>query len=287
MAKLTMTKGLPASGKSTWSNEQVLAAPPGHIVRITKDQLRAMLHSGIHSKGTESHIVLARDSLVSTFLKSGVDVIVDDTNLVPFHEQRLREIAKKHQAEFHVQDFCHVPLEECIKRDALRSASVGEEVIRAMHQQHIGDTTPAGQVDQTHTRPEVVLVDIDGTVAIMNGRSPFEWHRVGEDAPNDTVIEIVRALSKNGKRIVFMSGRDGSCREETIKWLSRHVVEGPELYMREADDSRKDSIVKQELYEKYIEPSYDVFVVLDDRNQVVDMWRSLGLICLQVAPGDF
>ena len=54
MAKLTMTKGLPASGKSTWSNEQVLAAPPGHIVRITKDQLRAMLHSGIHSKGTES-----------------------------------------------------------------------------------------------------------------------------------------------------------------------------------------------------------------------------------------
>jgi hypothetical protein len=57
--------------------------------------------------------------------------------------------------------------------------------------------------------------------------------------------------------------------------------------MREAGDSRKDSIVKQELYEKHIEPSYDVFVVLDDRNQVVDMWRSLGLVCLQVAPGDF
>ena len=87
MAKLTMTKGLPASGKSTWSNEQVLAAPPGHLVRITKDQLRAMLHAGAHSKGTESQIVLARDSLVSTFLKSGVDVIVDDTNLVPFHER--------------------------------------------------------------------------------------------------------------------------------------------------------------------------------------------------------
>jgi hypothetical protein len=57
--------------------------------------------------------------------------------------------------------------------------------------------------------------------------------------------------------------------------------------MREAGDSRKDSIVKQELYERHIKPSYDVFVVLDDRNQVVDMWRSLGLVCLQVAPGDF
>lgn len=287
MAKLTMTKGLPASGKSTWSNEQVLAAPPGHLVRITKDQLRAMLHAGAHSKGTESQIVLARDSLVSTFLKSGVDVIVDDTNLVPFHEQRLREIAHKHQADFHVQDFCDVPLEECIKRDALRNASVGEQVIRDMYQQHLGGTASSSWVASTSTRPEVVLVDIDGTVAIMNDRSPFDWHRVGEDTPNDVVIAVVRALSRNGKRIVFMSGRDGSCREETIKWLSRHVVEAPELYMREAGDSRKDSIVKQELYERHIKPSYNVFVVLDDRNQVVDMWRSLGLVCLQVAPGDF
>ena len=287
MAKLTMTKGLPASGKSTWSNEQVLAAPPGHLVRITKDQLRAMLHSGVHSKGTESQIVLARDSLVSTFLKSGVDVIVDDTNLVPFHEQRLRAIAEKHQAEFHVQDFCHVPLEECIKRDAQRSASVGESVIREMHKQHFKDQVEREVPTPAQPRPEVVLVDIDGTVALMSGRSPFDWHRVGEDKPNETVISIVRTLSRNGKRVVFMSGRDGSCREETIKWLSRHVIERPELHMREAGDSRKDSIVKQELYEKHIEPNYDVFVVLDDRNQVVDMWRSLGLICLQVAPGDF
>lgn len=57
--------------------------------------------------------------------------------------------------------------------------------------------------------------------------------------------------------------------------------------MRPEGDERKDSIVKQEIYEKYIKDRYNVRFVLDDRNQVVDMWREVGLKVLQVAPGDF
>ena len=57
--------------------------------------------------------------------------------------------------------------------------------------------------------------------------------------------------------------------------------------MRKGGDKRIDSIVKKELYRKYIEPFYRVKLVLDDRNQVVDMWRDLGLPCWQVAPGNF
>tara|TARA_R110002020_G_scaffold227539_13_gene438195 strand:+ start:10087 stop:10632 length:546 start_codon:yes stop_codon:yes gene_type:complete len=60
-----------------------------------------------------------------------------------------------------------------------------------------------------------------------------------------------------------------------------------ELYMREEGDNRKDSIVKREMYEEYIKPHYNVKLVLDDRNQVVDMWRELGLPCWQVAAGNF
>ncbi len=30
-----------------------------------------------------------------------------------------------------------------------------------------------------------------------------------------------------------------------------------------------------------------VFMVVDDRQKVVDMWRDLGLTVFQVAPGDF
>jgi hypothetical protein len=57
--------------------------------------------------------------------------------------------------------------------------------------------------------------------------------------------------------------------------------------MRKYGDYRKDYVVKREIYEQLIAPDYDILCVLDDRNSVVDMWREIGLTCLQVAPGDF
>lgn len=42
-----------------------------------------------------------------------------------------------------------------------------------------------------------------------------------------------------------------------------------------------------ELFDRHARDEYRVLVVLDDRKQVVDMWRSLGLTCLQVAEGNF
>lgn len=60
-----------------------------------------------------------------------------------------------------------------------------------------------------------------------------------------------------------------------------------ELHMREEGDMRQDSVVKEEIYRKEIEPRFNVHLVLDDRNQVVDMWRKLGLPCWQVAEGNF
>jgi hypothetical protein len=50
---------------------------------------------------------------------------------------------------------------------------------------------------------------------------------------------------------------------------------------------RKDSVVKQELFDEHIRDIYDVVAVYDDRQQVVDMWRAMGIDCFQVAPGNF
>ncbi len=136
--------------------------------------------------------------------------------------------------------------------------------------------------------PRAVICDIDGTLALHGGRSPFDWHRVLEDAPNMPVIELVQILAAQGVTIIYTSGRDEVCRRDTRTWLDDFVgVPGP-LLMRSRDDNRKDSAVKKELYKKYIRDSYRVLFVLDDRNQVVDLWRDdLGLACFQVAPGDF
>ena len=60
------------------------------------------------------------------------------------------------------------------------------------------------------------------------------------------------------------------------------------LSMRDAGDYRKDDEVKYDMYKTYIEDEYFIHYVLDDRQQVVDMWRDkCNLTCFQVAPGNF
>jgi hypothetical protein len=136
------------------------------------------------------------------------------------------------------------------------------------------------------------LVDIDGTLAHKGERSPFDWHRVGEDTPNEPVIEVVRALAA-WHHIVFVSGRMEQCRTLTLDWLHKHVCRALEcfhapLFMRADGDFRPDTVVKREIYEKFILGEYDVAGAIDDRSKVVRMWREeLGLTCLQVAEGNF
>lgn len=133
-----------------------------------------------------------------------------------------------------------------------------------------------------------VLVDMDGTLAIITDRNPYSHHGVLKDKPNAPVIEVARALAAAGQTLVIVSGRSELAREDTEAWLVRHLgvaFDGP--FMRADGDDRKDAIIKKELYRKSIEPNYQVLCVLDDRDQVVRMWRALGLTCLQVAPGNF
>jgi predicted kinase len=289
MLTLTMTKGLPGSGKSTEAKRIVAKAQPGTLVRINKDDLRTMLHDSVWHGKNERRVVRARNALVEAFLGDGVSVIVDDTNLNPNHEKELRRLAAYHGAEFKVSDHTAVPLHTCIKRDLQRDRSVGEKVIRDMYNQYLAPK-PAEAPPYDPAKPNMVLVDIDGTLARMVGRSPFEWDRVGEDEPISEVIDLVNTLRDSGAEIVFLSGRDGCCYDQTRAWLELHVGKWTReayLHMRAPDDMRKDSVVKEEIYRAKIEPFYNVWFVLDDRDQVVEMWRLLGLRCLQVAPGAF
>jgi hypothetical protein len=137
------------------------------------------------------------------------------------------------------------------------------------------------------------IVDIDGTLALAGDRSPYDWSRVGEDAPNGPVITVARALAARSG-LIYMSGRMEQCREATTGWLHDFGCEpglrmcGFPLLMRKDGDMRPDQIAKRELYDREVLGIYEVEGVLDDRAKVVRMWREdLGLTCLQVAPGDF
>lgn len=298
--KLIMTKGLPASGKSTWAKEQVR----NHgFKRINKDDLRNMVDDGIHTKSNEKIIVSLRDVMVDELLSAGYSVVVDDTNLVVKHEERLFSIANKHDVIFEIKDFTDVPVETCIQRDRGRVNYVGEQVIKRMYREHIESPAPKFILEQDPKLPTCIIVDIDGTIANNTGvRNWNNFNDVYLDATYDHILEIIsRILDPHCHEIFFFSGREGTqiCYSETIRWIKDKVVErfypirssihrhGLNLVMRHEKDYRKDAIVKREMYEKHINGRYNVLAVFDDRNQVVDMWRSLGLPTMQVADGSF
>ena len=280
MTHLIMTKGLPASGKTTWSLEQVKAYP-GKIKRINKDDLRAMLDGGKWSKGNESFVLDARDHLILLSLSRGFNVIVDDTNLHPKHEERLRELAASHKADFLIQDFTEVDVETCIERDLQRPVSVGEKVIRGMHRDL---QRPCQAPLWDRALPTAIICDLDGTLALFGAANPYS-RDFSQDQLNGTVAGILERFPQD--TIVLCSGRTAKYMPETVEWLHNEGVRYDHLWMRAEGDSRKDAVVKREIYEEHIQGKFNVRFVLDDRDQVVRLWRELGLTCLQVAEGNF
>jgi len=287
MKQVILTRGLPASGKSHWTREQ-LGDYPGRYKRICKDDLRAMLDDKRYSQATEKFVLAVRDMLILQALEAGFHVIVDDTNLNPLHEMHIRALVKD-KAVVRIQDFPTFPLETCLERDRGRAGYVGEQVIRHMHRQYL--VPQVSPLPYDGNLPLALICDIDGTLALRGERGPYEFERCLEDAPNNPVVSMVYTLTSVTTRprseLILMTGREERFRELTRQWLSQQVLPYKKLLMRKDGDTRKDAIVKRELYAENVLGQYNVRMVFDDRNQMVDLWRSLGLPCLQVADGDF
>lgn len=279
--KLLLLRGLPASGKTTFAKE--LVRNDGNWIRVNKDDLRNMLNGGKWSGKHERRIVQLERQLVEEVLKDGKNVVIDDTNFNLAHERWYREIAKRYNADFEIKEF-DTPLEECIKRDNARPNGVGETVIRRMYNQYL-KPAPAKYTPDPILQPAIVC-DIDGTLAHMHDRSPYDWSKVGNDKVDIPIAWLIGILFRSVS-VILVSGRDASCRKETEDWLAKNIVCYTKLFMRNEGDDRPDEVVKEEIFNENIRGNYNVRFVLDDRNKVVDMWRQLGLKCLQVAEGDF
>lgn len=305
MTTIHIPRGLPASGKTTFALRWV-AEDPEHRARLNRDEIRAMVHAEYSGYDTERVTTVIQHNSANALLRKGFDLILDDTNLGAKFVKDWLKLAERQGAtvEFHDQ-FLDVPAGECVTRDALRISrgerGVGEEVIRKMHMRYLNngplprpELTVEAQVSKPYTgtpgMDKAVICDIDGTLALnTQGRSPYDWSRVSEDAVNQPVADIVWMFENQGYDVVFMSGRDEACRDDTFTWLVDSGIGHNEsvLLMRRHDDNRKDSVIKLELFDQFVRDSYDVRYVIDDRNQVCRMWRELGLTVLQVAEGDF
>lgn len=278
---LLCLRGLPASGKTTYAKE---LANKGWV-RVNKDDLRAMLNNGKFSKENESYVLSLRDEIIISSLVQGKNVVVDDTNLDPKHLIAFESIAGEFMADFEIR-FFDVDLSECLQRNRNRPNPVPEKVIYQMYERYI--KKPPAKVEYDDSKEECIIVDIDGTLAhISDGRSPYDASRAMNDEVDDAVSVVTAAMYHHGYKVIILTGRDGKDRQVTADWLEANGIPYDELYTRDEGDTRKDAIIKEELYRAHIEKRFNVKFVMDDRNQVVDMWRRIGLKCFQVAEGNF
>lgn len=285
MNTLIMMKGLPGSGKS-FAAKKIVDDSRGEHKRVNRDDLRAMIDNGRWSRKNEEFVRKIRDLIIIEALNSCHDVIVDDTNLEPSLEVHFRQIAKEHDANFQIIDLTSIDKDLCIKRDLTRPNSVGSKVINRMYNQYIAHKETPKYIEGA---PDAIICDLDGTLALFGKENPYD-RDFTKDNLNVKVADILWTYytqAESGLNIILISGRQDKAREQTEEWLRKYQIPYNALYMRETEDIRKDAIVKEEIYEERIKHKFNVLFVLDDRDQVVQMWRNLGLTCLQVAPGDF
>ena len=143
-----------------------------------------------------------------------------------------------------------------------------------------------------------ILFDIDGTIADIRHRRPLltqevpDWKSfnklMGQDTPNEPVVSLYRSLWKlHSFEIILVSGRNEKYRKITEQWLVWNEIPFGRLLMRMDDDNRADYLVKKEILDKLISEGKNIEFAVDDRQQVVDMWRENGITCFQCDVGNF
>lgn len=299
MSELILTRGLPGSGKSTWAHDWV-DCDRENRVRVNRDDIRHMLF-GAYRGVDEGAVTSVETATVKAALSAGKDVVVDAMHLKVSY---IKKWARIHRVA--IQTF-HTPIEECVLRDAVRERKVGEKVIRSIAARYrIPSNGLISPVDISDVQESAVApyvpgpipafsFDIDGTLAHMNGRNPFDTSKAGEDTPDPSISKMLYMLEEGLGRfhigetaIIAVSGRDEKYREITERWLAEVVgVTMDALFMRANGDSRNDAVIKSEIFDKHISGVYDVIAHFDDRNRVVNALRAKGVKVLQVADGDF
>lgn len=147
-------------------------------------------------------------------------------------------------------------------------------------------------------KKKVAIFDIDGTLADIKHRrrflneNPPNWRKfndlMGDDTPNKPVLSLYMTLWGTSRyELILASGRSENFRSITEKWLVWNEIPFERLLMRNKDDHRADYLVKQDIHDQLISEGIVIEFVVDDRQQVVDMWRKNNVVCLQCDVGDF
>ena len=145
---------------------------------------------------------------------------------------------------------------------------------------------------------KTILFDIDGTLANIEHRRHFldqenpDWKsfnaEMGGDTPNVPIVALYKTLWAAGNfALILVTGRNERSREITEQWLTWNAIPFEQMLMRPDNDFRPDHLIKEEILKSLLGAGTEIEFVVDDRQQVVDMWRRNGITCLQCDVGNF
>ena len=303
MSKLLILVGAPGSGKSTFA--RYFLRTEDNWIRVNRDDFRLMqFGDSLMIPFYEERISKMVEASVLTLLKSDTNVIIDATNT------SLRTIQDMIHTYTEYADICFkvfdLPVDELVKRCDKRYEETGKFISKSVVERNVAnlkhtlekfDFAPIPRKVQVATTsyatqdknlPKAVICDLDGTLSLLNGRDPYNAATCDNDLLNEPVAAALKMAKQQGYQVILLSGREDKFREPTVRFLDKHQIGYDLLLMRTSNDFRKDNIIKRELFEGEIQGKYFVEFLLDDRNQVVDMWRKdLHLPCFQVNYGAF
>ena len=128
-------------------------------------------------------------------------------------------------------------------------------------------------VQKESEKINAIIVDLDGTLAIINNRGPFEWENVENDNLNRPIAELIAMSQKHSYKTIILSGRDEASSEKTIKWLNQNDIIYDKLYLRPSNNQMSNADYKRMIFINEIQAKYNVLFILEDLPEVVKMWR--------------
>jgi predicted kinase len=299
MNKLIICRGIQGSGKSTWAKEWAKESPKTRV-RFNWDDMRNMMGEyWVPERENTGIMKTLRASFLGDMMQKGWDIVIDNMNLNPKDWEFYEGIIKTHNQaypqlpyEIEYKDF-FTPVEECIRRDAMRPNPIGEQVIRATWKRYRHFIICKEIEDKFYNmrtydkdKRDCIVVDMDSTLCANLTKRPFyegDWkEKLIYDTPLAGPISIVRAQKMTGTcDVIILTGRREDGRDATEEWLKTYNVPYDRLFMRGVSDFTKGDAFKEKILETFILPKYNVLFAMDDDDKCVKMFRRNGIICLQ------
>lgn len=292
--QIVVLVGPAASGKTTEAQQYLKEG----FVRISRDD-----------QGKQGHLLLFKEAL-----DEGQNIIIDKMDF----EKKQREQFLKPARDLGYKTkiiVLHESFETCMNRALARIENESHPTVRTQEDasraincffskyERVEDSEADEVVRKWPEGPKepAIICDLDGTLCNIDHRlhhvrdGKKNWKAFFEEMKNDKVndwcLDIINKFYSDN-RIVFCSGRPDSYREITSNWINENCIFTPgsnsySLFMRNRSDHRRDDIAKENILDFEILTRYTPKFVIDDRKNVVEMWRKRGLVCLQCAEGNF